>query len=451
MFRKKEFYTALKIYAITFLGILILILGLLLRQQSFDSSLHSLSDLITNTRFLISVHVIFLVVYGLFLLTRYIVRVYRKHGLKTMSKRLSMYVILPMLVLFGSFKTIVHINGNEAFDYQWDHSIENTTGIIKDHYNTDGKHRGMSVFGWKNNNESAITTLVQNNIEWVAVIPFMYQKDESSPEVSSPEMVGKWSKRDSIFISTISELKAKGVHVHLKPHIWTGEGWRSNIKHESKAQWDTWFTSYRKSMLHYAHLAQKTGAELFCIGTELRTSIKAQPNKWKQLIQEIKTIYNGKLTYAANWDGEYEMVKFWDELDYIGIQAYFPLTNRANPDLETIKKGWDPHIETLESLSKTHKKPILFTEIGYKNDTKATIKPWQWESFFGILYRKKSNRTQQLAYQALFEKLWNYEWFAGMYIWEWNTRSTPSGTENSLDFSPRFKPAQNTIAKGYSK
>jgi hypothetical protein len=48
----------------------------------------------------------------------------------------------------------------------------------------------------------------------------------------------------------------------------------------------------------------------------------------------------GKLTYAANWD-KYDQVSFWDELDFIEIQAYFPLTAQTSPTAEEIKKGWN--------------------------------------------------------------------------------------------------------------
>jgi len=101
--------------------------------------------------------------------------------------------------------------------------------------------------------------------------------------------------------------------------------WRSNINFDHEKDWDNWFESYRKTILHFALMAEKTKAELFCIGTELRSSVKQQPEKWKELIKEIKTIYAGKLTYAANWDCNFDTIDFWNELDYIGIQGYFPI------------------------------------------------------------------------------------------------------------------------------
>jgi hypothetical protein len=194
-------------------------------------------------------------------------------------------------------------------------------------------------------------------------------------------------------------------------------------------------------MIHYAYLAEKTKAELLCIGTELRSALKQQPNKWMQLLKEIKTIYKGKITYAANWDDSLDFPAFWTALDYIGIQAYFPLTENKNPSLDDIKKGWVPHIKKLKTISEKYNKPILFTEIGYRDDLSATVKPWEWEGFFKRLYKKKSDKTQQLAYQALFEELWHKPWFSGVFPWEWT----------SSDFPIYKKPAQNTITIWYNK
>ena len=54
---------------------------------------------------------------------------------------------------------------------------------------------------------------------------------------------------------------------------------------------------------------------------ERRKLIKKQ---WVQLINKTRTIYKGQLTYAANYDNYHE-VDFWEHLDFIGINAYFPL------------------------------------------------------------------------------------------------------------------------------
>ncbi len=408
-------------------------------------------ELAPNASFLKGFHLFYLPALGAFLLIRYLVRSFQKKGFKVFLKRLAVFLVLPLAVLISGYKTLVHVNSNENYEYRWDASVENLSGVSNNCYEMDGLHRGMSVFGWRRNDDEAISELVKKNVEWVAVIPFIDQEDEQTSAVATRETYETWSRRDSMHIKGITKLHEKGIRVHLKPHLWLTSGWRSNINFSSKTQWDGWFDSYRITILHFAKMAQETHVELLCIGTELKTSIAQQPEKWHDLIAEIKTIYKGQLTYAANWNDDLEAITFWDELDYIGIQAYFPLTEKKTPDLETIKQGWDRHITKLEHLSRMHRKPILFTEIGYKSEASSTIKPWEWGSGLSILHKEKSDRTQVLAYEALFQKLWSREWFAGIYIWQWNTQSKAGAVDENLDFSPRFKPAENVIAKWFGK
>ncbi|NKI30928.1 glycoside hydrolase family 113 [Croceivirga thetidis] len=450
---KKNIKNVVLIYLISWvLGFVLLLWQLVARGEGFVESVQRyFEDVLPNKSFLVAQHLLFLILLVLFLLVRYFRKVYRKYGSKLMFKRLGLYLLLPVTLLVVSFKTLVHLNTSEVIDFTWDEKAMNQSGEVANYYERDGLHRGMSVFGWQQDNTEGIDALVKANVEWVAVVPFIWQENEQSPEVASKREDGIFTRRDSTFIKAINDLHQKGIHVHLKPHLWLGEGWRSNLNYSSKEDWDTWFNSYRSRMLHYAKMAQLTKAELFCVGTELRTSIKKQPEAWKLLIADIRDIYDGPLTYAANWYDEYEHIGFWDALDYIGIQAYFPLTKVENPDLESIKTGWQPHIETLAALSKTEGKPILFTEVGYKSEASATIKPWEWDDTFGVLYKKKSDQTQQLAFEALFQELWDEEWFAGVYIWEWNTRSQESNAPTNLNFSPRFKPAENVIAKWFGQ
>ncbi|MEM9076754.1 MAG: hypothetical protein AAGC43_06935 [Bacteroidota bacterium] len=429
---------------------------LVLRIHDGDRSFTEISNIIfeqifPNGTYLMIHHAFFGLLILIFLCIRYFIQVYKKYGATTFFKRLGLRFLLPIGLVFLGFKVLIYNNSNEDNNYIWDVSAINRTGKVKRHFEYDGKQRGMSVFGWRGDKSEAMDDLIKTNIEWIAVVPFLYQENERTKVMDTPRVKEGYDRRDSMFIANIQKMKEKGLYIHLKPHLWMSDGWRSDVSMDSEEEWETWFQSYRTNMLHYARMAEFTGAELFCVGTELRSSIKKQPEAWCGLIAEIKQIYSGKLTYAANWYDEYEHVVFWDELDFIGIQAYFPLTDTQNPDLETIKKGWGPHLQSLELFFKQYEKPILFTEVGYKSDALATVKPWEWGNALSILHRKKSDRTQQLAYEALFQEVWHKEWFAGMHIWEWNTESTPEGAKTNLNFSPRFKPAENVISKWYGK
>ena len=449
---KKELLAAIKVFVFTWILMIILFVSRVFWGDiSLIQTFKDLKQVASSFQFHISVLYIFVFLYLVFITIRYCIRTFKKRGVIVMLKRLGLRILAPLFVVFVIFKLLAFNTANEGYEYEWDYSLENNSGKSNNHFATDGKHRGMSVFGWRRqvDHDKAINELVKNNIEWVAVIPFFDQENETAPTIRGYENISEFTRRDSTFIRTINELHDKGIHVMLKPHLWLFSGWRSNLNFSTEREWDIWFESYRTYMLHYARMAAATNVKVLCVGTELKTSIKQQPEKWTKLITEIKEIYNGKLTYAANWDDDLNEIGFWNQLDFIGVQAYFPLTKNKNPELEEIRKGWAAHISFLKQLSHQYKKPILFTEIGYRSDASTTIKPWEWNSVDKAFFSKKSDRTQQLAYEAMFQELWHKDWFAGTYIWQWNTQSKEENAKENLDFSPRFKPAQNTLAKWY--
>ena len=73
-----------------------------------------------------------------------------------------------------------------------------------------------------------------------------------------------------------------------------------------------------------ARLAEAHHAAIFCVGLEF-THAQKFADRWLKIIAAVRAVYYGKLTYGANWN-EYDTVKFWDALDYLGVLAYFPLT-----------------------------------------------------------------------------------------------------------------------------
>ena len=120
-----------------------------------------------------------------------------------------------------------------------------------------------------------------------------------------------------------------------------GARWRGDFKAKNTADWNTWERSYEKYILQLAHLAEANEVALFCIGTELRESAKQRPHFWKQLIKKVRNVYAGQLTYSANWD-EYQDITFWKDLDYIGIDAYFPISAAGTPEVEETVANWQP-------------------------------------------------------------------------------------------------------------
>lgn len=313
------------------------------------------------------------------------------------------------------------------------------------------KQRGAHVFRFR---DSLRTNYYQtNNIEWITLVPWGYQDNFESSEVrhvrGDNTDLEAYNKR---YVTRIQKLRADGFKVFVKPHIWlrnTPDGtWRSDVYPKSNEEWETWKEDYREFILRYAKVAEEAEAEMFCVGTELTRLSIEKAAFWKEIIKEIKEVYSGKLTYAANWYKEYDHIDFWDELDYIGVQAYFPLTNNEHPSVEELEKGWDKHLVALESVSQKFSKPILFTEIGYKSHSESGIKPWEWMNYRNIDETKFSERTQANCYKAFFNKVWVQDWFSGAHLWQF--RENHRFKEVDLDFTPQGKEAEVVIKDGFS-
>ena len=189
---------------------------------------------------------------------------------------------------------------------------------------------------------------------------------------------------------------------------------------------------------------KEVNAEIYCIGTELEEFVKNRPEFWKQLITKVKAVFKGKLTYAANWD-EYTRISFWAELDYIGVDAYFPISEAKNPTKTQMSEGWQKWKIQLENISKKEGKPILFTEFGYRSMDYTGKKPWLVDRG-----EMEVNLTAQAdATQVVFDELWREGWFAGGFIWKWFIHYEKSGGIDDNRFTPQNKPAEDVIRNNY--
>ncbi|MGI8637297.1 MAG: glycoside hydrolase family 113, partial [Segetibacter sp.] len=244
-------------------------------------------------------------------------------------------------------------------------------------------------------------------------------------------------------IGTIQLAHQRGLMVMLKPHLWIAHGiYTGGFALDSDKEWELWEASHRDYILHFAAIADSMKAEILCIGTELGATTKARPAYWSSLIDSIKKIYRGKLTYAANWD-DYTSVPFWKKLDYIGVDAYFPLATDKTPAVNSIKKGWQKHINQLEKLSTQYGRPVLFTEYGYRNVDNTTAEPWKENK------GDENNDAQANAFEGFYQSFARKKWFAGGFVWKWYIDDGRYRRDN-IDFSPQGKQAEKVIENWYS-
>lgn len=316
------------------------------------------------------------------------------------------------------------------------------------------KHRGVSWVAGREVAPEDFRPLVENHVNWIVQTPFGWQRRVDSPEITLVTS-GRvyWGETDEGIRVTTELARRHGIRTMLKPHIWLSDrrdgAWRGEIRMASEAEWDKWFESYRTFILHYARLAEANGIEALCIGTELRSTVNERPQDWRAIIAEVRKVYRGRLTYGANWYGEFEEVPFWDDLDLIGIHGYFPLSTEQRPTRPELIHGWRTYLERIARLQKRYGKPVLFTELGYRSVRAAASKPWEWPRAGEDA--RVDLELQADCYRAFFETFWDKPWFAGVYWWKWYPKDEQAGGKQHRGFTPQNKPAEKVMAQWYGR
>lgn len=297
------------------------------------------------------------------------------------------------------------------------------------------------------------------------------------------------SVNDQSLIRFLTELKSRGMKIMIKPKIIF-----NNLIYEDIAKLTGSYNNlhsffyknhgYREFILHYANIC-KSYIDAFIIGSGLSgiTQIKAPSNSFPavdeliKLASDLKASLPGgvKISYAANHDeyhsdpnsGFYNLDKLWssDSIDFIGINAYFPLTNIAYHQITTnmITKGWEsgelyeyivvagerieiPAEKAPKNISywwrNRHRNPdgsytnwqpsskkIWFTEYGYSSIDKITNQP-NISHDNSVLPKYSNGKSdfliQQTAIKATVKYWQNSEFVDNMFLNGWDARALPN-------------------------
>lgn len=284
----------------------------------------------------------------------------------------------------------------------------------------------------------------------VTLVPFGWQRAADDPQVRTDTSDGWYSESHRGIRTLARQADTLGMGVILKPHIWIGgydeQQDRSDIGFDAAADWARWENTYRRFLLTYARLGAEVDADVLVLGTELSSVATTRPQFFRDLADTVRTVYDGDLTYAANWHDEYRDIAFWDALDYIGVQAYFPLVDTPNPSLDTLQDRWRQHRADLKALHQRTGKPIFFTEIGYRSAESAAEAPWRWPERDGGGVPPDSV-LQARCYRAFLSTMRNTPWFTGAVIWKWHPRTSQ---ERPTAFTPQGKPAEQVLYRWFT-
>jgi hypothetical protein len=239
----------------------------------------------------------------------------------------------------------------------------------------------------------------------------------------------------------IREAHRLGLNICIKPHIayWgTPFSWRGEITFERDEEWQRFWADYSEWIVLLA--AASRDADGFVVGTELDRTLHFE-NEWRAVIARVREQTRAPLTYAANWT-DYHRVPFWDALDVIGIQAYFPLTDKTSYREEDIRNGWQQRMTELRTYAEPLNRKILFTELGYNQSHQAPIEPWDY-AVDGEDARPIQATCMRIALEAIDAE----QSVVGALLWKWFPNPRPIG-RNFQMAAPHIR---HVIAENWQK
>jgi len=289
----------------------------------------------------------------------------------------------------------------------------------------------------------SLKALADTGTKWVSLNVSGRQNDRSSTVIDSHVY------DDTGVVHAIQTAHGLNMNVMLKISVvflndsaaWggsIGEGFRP-------ADWDAWFESYSELVLFYAKLAEENGVEMICIGTEMGRA-QMQTEHYTKLIEDVRQVFPGPVTYAADWSAP--NTEWWDQVDYIGIDAYYWVTKKSSPSLEELEAGWQPIVAKLKALSQKWNKPIIFTEVGFNAQEYSACNGGCGRNMERAELGRLDPQTQANAYQSLYNVFRDEKWFQGTFWWAWEDSVYAGGMCNP-QYTPKGKLAENVLRAEY--
>ena len=237
---------------------------------------------------------------------------------------------------------------------------------------------------------------------------------------------------DRVLIETIEGARRRGMTILLLPIVLLrddgDDDWRGVLRPTDEQRF---WIAYDRFLAHYLDIAESTGVEMFSIGSEF-SSLEDRHQTWERLIANARARYTGMLTYSANWD-HVSTAKWFGGLDFVGMTAYFSLTDKRDPTFDELVAAWNDRAESLQRDLARLGRPVVFTEIGYCSQDGANTDPWNY-----VMNREDVDlREQADCFAAFAQSLPSLPALHGAYFFEYFDRGGPRDS----GYSPRGKPA----------
>ncbi len=258
----------------------------------------------------------------------------------------------------------------------------------------------------------------QTGSQWIELSLLFSQSTSGSTTVRTTQSTPLVSS----FAAGVRAAHAKGLHVFVVPLMGVDEkgGWAGSIQLGSQQQEQAWFDSYWNTYKPYVVAAAQAGADQMAIATECSWLQQHAPAAmWNQLIDRIHSVFAGTLTYDMNWYPVTQAIPSWfsnQNISMIGVSSYIPLTDvSTHIDPKDMMSLWKDKVKSiLDTISTRVGKPVLISEIGYRNSSNALYHSWEQDSTTPL-----DPAEQAGAYDAALANAVPDQRIAGIFFWGW--------------------------------
>lgn len=298
------------------------------------------------------------------------------------------------------------------------------------------------------NGEASMERLASNGLDWICITVNGWQETFASTTVFS--LYGR-TQTDEEVAFAINKAHSLGLKVCLKPMVnCLDRSWRARIDfptEEGTPYWERWFDSYNRFMLYYAAMAEKLGCEMLCTGCEM-AGMDKQAARCSDMVDKVRKVYHGLIMHNINHGDELRFT-WLDKVDIIGLSAYYPVTDGEHRDIDTMRANWAKVMTRVTACHERYNKPIMFAEIGVRNEQGCTAYPWD---FHNRPEKPIDEQEQSDFYETAMEATWDVDWFAGYFWWDWKASLPPiEEAKKNRDFTIYGKLAEETLKKWYTR
>ena len=311
---------------------------------------------------------------------------------------------------------------------------------------------GFSVLAYGNapdfvqKTQVVLDRLVGLGVTSVSFVFPVFQQNWTATDVYTDAERTPSGKNMSAFVRAAHE---RGMSVVLRPTLDEGSlvtdgKWRGTLQ---PADLMAWFSSYGVLMEGYAVFAESEGVESFIVGTEF-SLLEKETAFWDDLISDVRKVYTGRVSYSYNWDAQ--DLGFAGSLDYVGVDAFFPLDLPPGASVDELVLAWQPWLDMLWNIQQVTGKDVTLTEVGTRSEAGSYQAPWVWEGDGPLSQEDQANYFEATCAVAMTPAARKEgRSFDGMYVWAADLNQGTDIPPADTGFTPLTKQAESVIEECY--